>query len=107
MHMRTYHHHRMMIETSKTTNFPACFFYNIFYIGEETYYRYNFFVLASFFRRMKETNKTTNFEACFFYNSFFISIIKLITFPYWQVYPLWKISRQQTCLHRFCPIDNR
>ena len=70
MRMRTRGRHRMVTETSKTTNFdPVSFIKHVFILVSKPTHQYNFFVLASFFRRVKETNETTNLEVRFFYNS--------------------------------------
>ena len=65
MRMRTHGCHRIVTEISKTANFQARFFYNMFLYWLATYS-----LLASFFKWVKETNKTTNLECRFFYNSF-------------------------------------
>ena len=47
MRMRTHDRQTMMTETSKTTNFRARFFYNIFYSPIQ---QYNVFLLARLFQ---------------------------------------------------------
>ena len=60
MRMRTRGHHRMVTETSKATNFQACFFYNTFlYWLANLLINNNFFVLASIFQ-LVESNQQYN-----------------------------------------------
>ena len=51
MHMYTHSHQTMVTETSITSKFWACFFYNMFIIlNSNPIHWYNIFLLASFFR---------------------------------------------------------
>ena len=71
MRMRTRGCHRMVTETTKITNFRACFFYNTFlYWLANLLIDITFLYWQVFFRWVKETNKITNLEDHFFYNSF-------------------------------------
>ena len=72
MHMRTHGRHTMVPETSQTTIFSACFFYNILlYLLTNLFIDVTFLYWQVFFRRVTETNATTNLQARFFYNAVF------------------------------------
>ena len=70
MRMCTPDCHRMVTETSKTTNFQARFLNTFSYWLANLLINITFLYWQDFFRWVKETNKTTNLEARFFYNSF-------------------------------------
>ena len=67
MHMHTHGHQTLVTETSKTNNFWARSFYNMFLsLNSNPIQEYNIFLLASFFGRVKETNDITTFVGHFF-----------------------------------------
>ena len=70
MRMHTRGHQMMVIETSKTTNFWAHFFYNMFlYWLTIPFISIIFFYWQAFARWVKATNKATVLLALFFYNT--------------------------------------
>ena len=66
MHMSTCSHQIMVTETSKTTNFKACFF---FYWLTTPFISIIFFYWQVYFQRVKATNETTTLLAYLFYNT--------------------------------------
>ena len=102
MRMHTHGHQTMVTESSKTTNFWAHFFYNMFlYWLTIPFIGITFFYSQVYFRKVKAIYKTTTLLACFFYNTIFHWLTNIAmgkTFLKWQVLFLMKDFMQKICL---------
>ena len=99
----------MVKETNETTNFLACFFYNVF-----LYWLMNLFICITFlyqqdfFRWVKEANETIELQACFFHNtSLYWKTIYRFNFSLW-VSRFLIVTNELVCLNMYCvcSIDN-
>ena len=113
MCMHTHGRQTMETETSRTTNFWACFFCNIFlYQLTIPFICTTFFYSQVYFRRVRTTNETTTLLACFFHNM--ILLINKLSHPYSFslvtsnfLYGRFRANKR-VCLdmHCFCSFDN-
>ena len=108
MRTRTHGRHTMVSETSKTTSFWPCFFYNTFlYLLTNLFIDITSLYWQVFFRRVKETNKTTNLQAHFFYNAVLYCLTNLpiaIVYLYWQVFYFLKYFPQTNVFAWICTV---